>query len=126
MEKSRIQGLLFVYNADSGFGNAILDGAHKLLSPTTYECRLCALTFGIVGQRKAWKKFRKRSSLPMEFLHRDEFLKAYASKFGAKFTFPIVLASTLGGFEVLIGTVELNAINSVEELIGCLEERLLR
>ena len=36
--------LIFVYNAGSGKLNALFDMAHKIVSPTTYECSLCALT----------------------------------------------------------------------------------
>ena len=36
--------LLFVYNADSGFLNAIRDGIEKIADPEGYECRLCGLT----------------------------------------------------------------------------------
>ena len=42
------RSLILVYNADSGFFNALADSAHKLLSPSTYDCRLCALTYGAI------------------------------------------------------------------------------
>ena len=35
--------LVFVYNADSGVFNALADAAHKIFSPRTYACNLCAL-----------------------------------------------------------------------------------
>ncbi|WP_273567857.1 hypothetical protein [Maribacter halichondriae] len=54
-----MQKLIFIYNADSGFRNAIIDGAHKILSPNTYECNLCELTFGAFTENKVWAKFRK-------------------------------------------------------------------
>ena len=123
IRQSQIHNLLFVYNADSGIGNLILDGTHKLLSPSTYECSLCELTFGIVGERRDWKRFRKQFEVPMKFLHRDEFTKEYASKFMARFTFPIVLAETAEGLEVFIGTAELNGIEDAGELIELIEER---
>jgi hypothetical protein len=36
--------LVFVYNADSGVFNTLSDIAHKIFSPETYACNLCALT----------------------------------------------------------------------------------
>ena len=39
-------GLLFVYNADGGVVERTLDYLHKLTSPATYSCSLCALTYG--------------------------------------------------------------------------------
>ena len=124
MEQPQILSLVFVYNADAGLGNAIIGGAHKLISPSTYECKLCGLTYGIVGQKNAWKKFRKHCPLPMEFLYRDEFSREYASKFGARYTYPIILAITAKGMEVLVGTGELNSLDAVGELIRLLEKRI--
>ncbi|ALM09021.1 GTPase [Sediminicola sp. YIK13] len=115
--------LLFVYNANSGRGNTWMDVAHKILSPKTYDCNLCYITFGVFSENKAWKRFREQSSLEMEFLHKDEFAKSYASKFGHKFTFPIVLAEAANGFEVYVGTEELNALKNSEDLIGVLKSR---
>jgi hypothetical protein len=115
--------LIFIYNADSGLRNVLLDGAHKILSPATYECSLCALTFGAFTENKAWKQWRKDCDLEMEFLHKNEFLKAYASKFGHKFSWPVVLISSASDLEVLVSTEELNAMESAEDLIKLIGKR---
>lgn len=116
--------LLFVYNADSGLRNLIIDSAHKILSPKTYDCNLCQITFGAFTENGIWKEFRKKSKLQMDFLHKDEFKKAYASKFEHQFTFPIVLAETENELEVLIKTEEMNGLNTAEELIRLIDERI--
>ncbi|MDT0650449.1 hypothetical protein [Autumnicola edwardsiae] len=59
----------------------------------------------------------------MEFLHSDEFKKQYASKFGYKFEFPIVLAESNEGLQVLIATEELNGLKDEKDLKNLLEER---
>ncbi|WP_232221892.1 hypothetical protein [Methanococcoides burtonii] len=41
--------LIFVYNADSGLINEMKDYVHKIVSPSTYECNLCAITYGNTG-----------------------------------------------------------------------------
>jgi hypothetical protein len=64
--------LLFVYNADSGPVNGLLDLLHKTLSPGTYACSLCALTYG-VGMRPEWKSFIQALPVAARFPHRDEF-----------------------------------------------------
>jgi len=115
--------LIFIYNADSGLRNALIDGAHKIFSPATYECSLCAITYGTFTENKGWKKFRVESDLQMEFLHKDEFANTYKSKFGHKFSFPIVLIETMVGLEVLVKTKELNALENATELIGIINER---
>lgn len=69
--------LVFVYNADAGKINAALDLMHKLVSPATYACDLCALTYGNFGIRKEWEAFVKKLPVETRFLHKDEFLNLY-------------------------------------------------
>ncbi len=64
--------LLFVYNADSGLFNTVTDIAHKIFSPSTYQCDLCALTHGYFQVRGPWKAFIEGLGVPCEFLHRDQ------------------------------------------------------
>lgn len=123
MEHDRILKLLLIYNADSGLRTAILDGMHKIVSPGTYDCKLCEITFGIFTENTDWKKFRESFHLEMEFLHKDEFTRQYASKFGHKFTYPIILGLTQNGLEVFVSTEELNALQKADDLIGLIEKR---
>ncbi|QCW99040.1 GTPase [Aggregatimonas sangjinii] len=123
MKNDPFKKLIFVYNADSGLRNLLVDGAHKILSPATYVCSLCDLTYGAFTENRAWKKFRKESDVAMVFLHKDEFAKQYKSKFGHKFTFPIVLNETEVGHEVLVTTEELNGLKDATELIDLLVKR---
>lgn len=64
--------LIFVYNADSGWVNALKDWAHKIVSPETYACSLCALTYNNLGMRRPWREFIQELGYEVEFLHRDE------------------------------------------------------
>ncbi|UCD62080.1 MAG: GTPase [Flavobacteriaceae bacterium] len=123
MENHQDARLIFIYNANSGWRNALLDGAHKALSPNTYQCNLCDLTYGVTKERKAWKKFREENKWSMEFLHKDEFKKEYASKFGHKFKFPIVLIGLKDQLQVFISTTELNALKNMEALIDLINKR---
>ena len=74
--------LVFVYNADSGVLNLMKDIAHKLLSPATYPCSLCDLTYSALGERKSWIRFRKSLSVSQEYLHIDEFVSQYRGSVG--------------------------------------------
>lgn len=126
MQNDKPQKLIFIYNADSGLRNLLLDGAHKILSPSTYACNLCDITFGAFTENKAWKKFRQEleaNNMALEFLHKDEFAKAYQSKFGYKFTFPIVLIETANDLEIFVSTEELNELENAEGLITLLKKR---
>ena len=65
--------LLFVYNADSGLFNTLGDIGHKLFSPATYPCRLCAITHGVLAERAEWRDFVESLGVSCEFIHRDQF-----------------------------------------------------
>lgn len=116
--------LIFVYNADSGKLNALMDSLHKIVNPSTYSCKLCALTYDAIDERKAWKEFRKNLDVETSFLHRDEFLKLYASKFGYKFEFPIILAQTDMGLEVFVSKNEFEEMKSLEDLMDRINSRM--
>ncbi|MDJ0713663.1 MAG: GTPase [Prochloraceae cyanobacterium] len=105
--------LIFVYNADSGFINTLIDIGHKAISPQTYQCNLCDLTFGLLKERKQWKKFREQSKTEMEFLHRDEF----EEKYGQKFEYPLILKEDKD-LSVMISKVQLNEIKTLDKLIS--------
>ncbi|AWX45281.1 hypothetical protein HME9304_02293 [Flagellimonas maritima] len=123
MKKKKSPKLVFVYNADSGKRNAILDSMHKVFSPTTYDCKLCDITYGVVSENRTWKRFRQDSEYDMVFLHKNEFAKMYASKFGYKFSFPIVLVEGKNGLEVFIATKELNQLKTSHALIRLIKQR---
>lgn len=116
--------LLIVYNANSGKANAFIDAFHKLIKPSSYSCDLCRLTFGIFSERKKWKDFRNNLELETSFLHKDEFQKQYASKFGYKFQYPIIFLERSGELEVFISDSEISELNSVEGLIELVQSRL--
>ena len=108
--------LVFVYNADSGLINTLIDIGHKAISPQTYECNLCDLTFGLFKEHKKWKQFREESNTEMEFLHRDEFEQKYARKF----EYPVILKED-NDLSVMISQAELNEIKTLDELISKVE-----
>lgn len=121
--KKKSAELVFVYNANSGARNAILDSMHKVLSPSTYQCSLCDITFGIVSENKEWKKFREESNLQMDFLHRDEFVQQIGNQVAAKYSLPIVLVKENEGLRVLVETEELNQLESAKNLIDLIQKR---
>lgn len=71
------QRLLFVYNADGGRLAGLKDMFHKILSPSTYPCSLCAVTYGATAMEPEWREFIKALPVPVDFLHRDEFIRDY-------------------------------------------------
>ncbi|MBC8519087.1 MAG: GTPase [Gammaproteobacteria bacterium] len=109
--------VIFVYNADSGKLNTIFDTAHKIVSPSTYQCSLCSLTYGAFSEKGEWAKFRESSNANLEFLHKDEFEK----RFTEQYEYPVVLDTT-DGMKVLFSKDQLDKFESVEELISAIKE----
>lgn len=115
--------LVFVYNADSGRLNNYLDSLHKVVSPSTYDCNLCAITFGAFKENELWKAFRESSSHEMSFLHRDEFSKEFASESSEDLKLPVVYSEEEGKLETLIPKEELDTLDSAEALIETIMKR---
>jgi hypothetical protein len=44
--------LIFIYNAKSGLVNEMIDFAHKIVSPRTYDCNLFAMSYGTFTKKK--------------------------------------------------------------------------
>ncbi|WP_290699076.1 GTPase [Lacinutrix sp.] len=114
--------LIFVYNANSGIGNTLLDVAHKIFSPKTYNCNLCAITFDTFSENKNWKAFRIESNVNMEFLHIDEFEKLHPK---TDYNYPIILTEDKNELSVFLLAEELNTIHSTEALIKEIKNRIV-
>jgi hypothetical protein len=114
-EESRPVGgaLVFVYNADSGVFNALADAAHKIFSPRTYACNLCALTHTAVGMRGEWKRFLEGLGRPPEFLHADELEERYGVK---GVPLPALFRREGDRLSVLAGADAINACGTLDEL----------
>lgn len=114
--------LIFVYNAKSGLISALGDMVHKLVSPSTYPCALCALTYGAVSMRAEWRRFLDGTGLPTRFLYRDEFRR---QSDGGDLALPVILLSGRAPMpEVLISAAELDTLPDLTALIALLETRL--
>ena len=109
--------LIFVYNADSGLLNTLMDIGHKIIKPETYTCNLCDLTFGHFTENQKWKEFRESTDIEMELLHRDEFEEKYHMQLDC----PVILKGP-EPLETAISKETLEEIKSLDELIRTVEE----
>lgn len=116
--------ILFIYNANEGLFSAMADAAHKLISPATYPCSLCAITYGAVSMRGEWKAYLKRLGHETRFYHREDFARDWP---GEAVALPAILEVTHGGtLSTLIPKDDLDQVQSVAHLITMLEDRLAR
>ena len=113
--------LIFVYNADSGLFNTVTDIAHKMLSPKTYSCNLCALTHGHFKIKEDWVNFLEEIDTEMEFLHRDEFIKKYNQ---AESDLPAIFIEEDKQLSLWLGQYAINKIESLDDLKKIISENL--
>ena len=113
--------IIFVYNADSGLFNMLTDYFQKMVSPSKYSCNLCAITFGGTGMKKEWKTFIAGLDLPVEFLHRDEFLNRYPAM---DVKFPAAFVKSGSDISLLITHTEINKAKSMEDLIHLVTKKV--
>ena len=110
--------LIFVYNADSGRLNALQDSLHKLISPSTYNCRLCQLTHSFFSEKDEWRSFVDSLEVECDFLHKDEF-NAVANPI-----LPAVFIESKDEITEFLCAEEFSGINTLPELISVLRLKL--
>lgn len=116
--------LLFVYNAEEGLFAAIGDAIHKAVSPRTYPCSLCAVTYGAVRMRPDWRSHLHALPFETRFFHRPDFRRAWPELAGL--ALPAVLLDQGAGPRLLLDAATLDQIGDVGELIATLDAALRR
>jgi len=106
--------LVFVYNADSGLFNLLTDIAHKIFSPQTYDCNLCAVTHDKFGIKDEWRQYLKTLDAPVEFLHADEFKAKYQIENTDKL--PAIFRLENGQLNLAIDSNAINACRNIDDL----------
>ncbi len=113
--------LIFVYNADSGLFNTLTDIAHRIFSPQTYPCHLCAITYSVAGMKKEWTDFLDGAAIPLEFLHRDELPARYGIE---EVPLPAVFKRAGNELSLMIDAEAINSCKSIDELKQLISSKL--
>lgn len=111
--------LLFVYYGKKGVWNGLLDSVHKITSPSTYPCKLCSLTYGLVKMNKEWKTFIQSLPMPVIFYHLDDLPEGFP-----KGEFPSGYVRENQNITLLIGNEELESCEDVSALIALVQKKL--
>lgn len=115
--------LIIVYNADTGWLNALKEMVLKIVAPASYPCSLCALTYGWVSMRRKWRCFLGRLPYTKVFHHRDDFTVAFPE---LNVALPaILLVEGRPRPQVLVSANELDALDNLDALIALVEKRLI-
>ena len=114
--------LVFIYNARSGNLQALLDLVHKTLSPATYRCALCQLTYTF-RMRQQWREYLEGLSWDIEFRYFDQLVEEERMLAG---TLPACLLNSGNRRQLLLDADMINGCQDVAGLIAVLEEQLAR
>lgn len=112
--------LVFVYNAEAGLMNGIMDSAHKLFSPSTYACDLCAITHGLTRMKSEWRAWLKQSGQAAQFYHRADFRQAWPDM---DVTLPAILVQQDDQLKLLVSASDLAQVSDVGQLVALLDAR---
>ncbi len=112
--------LLFVYNAGSGLFDSLTDFAHKIIAPSTYQCHLCALTYGNFAMKQQWKEFIESLQVGVTFLHKDVFQRVYHSAAAL----PAVFSCTEKSIDLFLSREQINQCRTLNELQALLLSEL--
>jgi hypothetical protein len=121
MMKAAKPKIIFVYNADSGVFNLLSDIAHKIFSPQTYECNLCAITHSNFGMKKEWKEYLDSLGNPLEFLHADEFKSRYKHE---NVNLPAIFIEETGSLKQIANAGQINESQSIQDLKLIIKESI--
>ena len=113
--------IYFIYNAKGGKWNYIVDTVHKYVSPSTYECNLCQITYDL-KMKKAWKDFVEKTPHKFHFLHLEELSDHGLEKY--KNQLPICLEKNSIEIKIIIDKETMDKFKNEFDLINNLNKLL--
>lgn len=115
--------LIFIYNTKGNLFSSVTDAVHKIISPDTYKCSLCAITYGSLTMRREWRDFIKSLEIKVEFLHSDELKKRYP-KLKIKLPAAIITRKANTTPKLLISASEMNKAKTIIDLKRLVKTKL--
>ena len=113
--------IVFIYNAKSGTVNSLIDWAHKIVSPDTYKCSLCSITYDNFGKRAEWSTFLREIKIKSSFIYKDNIINDWKFKDAS---LPCAYLKKSNDMKLLISSDEMKAHKDLDELIGSLRKKL--
>lgn len=113
--------LVFVYNAKNDFVSKSLAFAHKIISPHTYRCILCSLTYGNFGIKKEWQTFLNTIHMETRFMYANEYQQLFSNQ---NQTYPAIFLVQNNQWKSLVSPTDFKVLQSPQQLIQLLESKL--
>ena len=111
--------LVFCYNAKKGIINGVIDLLHKTISPRTYECNLCAITY-TYKKKKIWKDFIENFHIKISFIYAKQLGKLNLEIY--KNDLPCCFLKKDDKYSIIINHKEINHFTNENELIAAIKK----
>jgi hypothetical protein len=108
--------LVFVYNATDTVFGMLSDFAHKMVSPETYTCNLCKITYGNFRMKHDWREFVEGLTMPVSFAYKNQFTRKYPELSQADFPAVFKLEQGFCPKEVISASL-LNSFKTSQDLM---------
>lgn len=115
--------LVIVYNANAGLLAGVMDSVHKIVSPSTYPCQLCAVTYDLTSMKREWRVFLDGLGMEALFHHRPDFRTAFPQ--AADWPLPLIAVEEGGILTPLVSAADFGAIADIPSLIRAVQERIM-
>tara|TARA_B100001029_G_C14810257_1_gene311932 strand:+ start:102 stop:512 length:411 start_codon:yes stop_codon:yes gene_type:complete len=114
--------LIFIYNASDDLISVSFDFIHKIVSPSTYQCSLCKITYGNVSMHNKWKEYIYNSNYDFEFLYKNNYLE-YHKDLKIE-NFPVAYKYNGNSYDIFISKEEFDSYNDLDSLIQIVSQKL--
>lgn len=107
--------LIFIYKAKSDKLSKMIDFAHKIISPSTYACDLCSLTYWDFTIKKGRKDYL--DNLNQQWIQTEFYYEERAGEFGiTKEQLPVILFRNDDTEACIISGKEFHDITELSDL----------
>ena len=113
--------LIFIYNASDDILSVSFDFIHKIISPSTYQCSLCKITYGNVSMHEKWKDYINSSNFDIQFLYKNNYLEYYKDLNVEEF--PVAYKYNGNSYEIFISKLEFDSCHDLDSLINLIEKK---
>ena len=120
--ESEVKKLIFIYNASDDALSVSFDFIHKIVSPDTYQCSLCKVTYGNVSMHNEWKEYIEILPYEIDFLYKNNYNQFHPNLFVDEF--PIAYKYDGKSYQEFISKKEFDLCENLDDLIKIMNQKI--
>ena len=118
-----IETLVFLYNASDDAISVGFDFLHKIISPSTYQCSLCKITYGNFSMHDDWRNYLNSIPYKIDFLYKNNY-KKYHEKLEVN-EFPTAFVLKEGKYEIFLSKADFDSCEDLKSLMNLINNKLI-